>query len=282
MESRARYMLVGAVVLLINAILTITLLWLGAQRDDADSRFYTVYFRKFSLAGLQVNSWVTMRGIKVGVVEKMQISRRDIELIKVSLRLQKDTPVKHDTEAVIERNLLTGLASIDLVKSTQESPLLEETAHEEFPVIPEGRTTLGTIQDNLPQLFDKVSQISNRLNALISPENEKALSETLANLRALSSELEHHKAEFTQAISNVNALTADTRTLIQGLDIRSKEVAQSVTGASEAMTLEMSRIGQALSSTAEAIRVTLEGYEEPGTIIRGRAASARGPGEERR
>ena len=187
--------------------------------------------------------------------------------------------MKEDTEAIIERNLLTGLASIDLVKSTKESPLLLAHEGEEYPVIPEGRTTLGAIQDNLPQLFDKLSQMANRLNALLSPENVQAFSQTLANMRDISQALAQRKGELAEAVSNFNALAAESKLFVQNVDKRSAEAGAALTRASGVIALEVTRMSQALSAMAEALRTTLEGYEDPGALIRGRAASARGPGE---
>jgi phospholipid/cholesterol/gamma-HCH transport system substrate-binding protein len=282
METRARYALVGSVVLLIIGIFILTLFWLSREREEAGSNLYLIYFRKFSLSGLAVNSWVTMRGIKVGAVESLQISPKDIELIKVAVRLQKDTPVKQDTEAVIERNLLTGLASIDLVKSTQESPLLTETDDESYPVIPEGKTALGSIQDNLPQLFDKLSQLVTRFNAVFSPENEKAFSETLANARVVSQTLAAHKDKLGAAIDDLSSAASESRTLIRDLDKHGTEAAQAFTRAAQVMSLEISRAGQSFAGMAESLRTTLQGYQDPAALIRGRSPAQRGPGEEKR
>ncbi len=279
METRAQYTLVGSVVIGIVTFIAVTVLWLTNIDDEAHQNLYTIYFKQFSLSGLQINSSVTMRGIRVGSVESLQISRRDIELVKVTIRVQSDTPIKTDTVAVVERNLLTGLASIDLNGSSQEAPYLLETSDEDYPVIPEGKTSLAAIQEGLPQLFERSSQLITRLNTIFSPENTAALSKTVSNVQELTGALAEKKLEISKTIQNLDSATEKANGVLQELDAKVAELTSSIARAADIVSNETSRMGQSVAAASESLNTTLESYEEPRSIFSGPAKSAFGPGE---
>lgn len=186
MDSKVRYKLVG-VFILINVFLFIGILtWLigGTGFEQIDR--YIVYFERQSLDGLQKDSLVTMKGIRVGVVEGFVISDENIERVKVLLRLEKGIPVKTDTRAVLRRNLLTGLAKIDLTGGTQSAELLSVSGNEEYPVIPEEVTQLEKIANEVPDILGKFDHVANRLTMLFSDKNISSLESTLQSLSTLT------------------------------------------------------------------------------------------------
>jgi len=279
METRAKYALVGGVVLALIAIFVGFIFWVSSARNDADMSFYKIYFKKFSLAGMQENSWITMRGIKVGSVEYLRISPKDIELVEVLIKVHATTLVKKDTVAIIDRNLLTGFASIDLAGGSQTASSLLDTPGEEYPIIPEGTTSLASIQEGLPQLFEKTNQSMNRINNILTEENEKSITEMLKNLSVFSKALVERRDDISSAIKNINGVAEDTRSLLQNLDTRTKELTAAVSSGSAVISLEASRATQALESATSALSSTIESYENPKVLIGGAPDSAFGPGE---
>jgi phospholipid/cholesterol/gamma-HCH transport system substrate-binding protein len=207
MDSRVRYKAVGFFIL-INLILFVSMLtWLvgGTGFEQVDR--YIVYFEKQSLDGLQRDSLVTMRGIRVGVVEGYVISDDNIEQVKVLLRLEKGVPVKTDTRAVIRRNLLTGLAKIDLTGGTQSADLLQAAENDQYPVIPEEITQLDRIADEVPDLLEKFDHVAARLNLLFSEENISTLESTLKSLNSLTEELSAAAPSLRGSIENIEAIS---------------------------------------------------------------------------
>ncbi len=72
MEPETRYTVIGAVVLALIGAAVFGYLWLSSSGRAADFHYYTVYFERQSLSGLQVGGNVNMRGINVGRVEYVQ------------------------------------------------------------------------------------------------------------------------------------------------------------------------------------------------------------------
>lgn len=272
MESRARYTLVGSVVMGMLIVAAVTLWWATRSDERSEGRLYAIFFRNYSLSGLQVNSDVTMRGIRVGSVANLQILPHDIESIRVLVRLQAETPVKTDTEAVVQRNLLTGLAYIDLIHTTSKAAALEAAPGQLYPTIPEGETTLGALQENLPQMVDRLGMLIENLNAVLSEPNREALSRTLSNVERLTTTLADQRSDLALILQESRTLVQETKALVQQLNSRSEQLSRSLSG-------EAGRIAESITAASHALSATLQEYENPRSLVAGTAQPPAGPGE---
>jgi phospholipid/cholesterol/gamma-HCH transport system substrate-binding protein len=207
MDSKVRYKLVGVFILIHVFIFIGILIWLVGGTGFEQSDRYIVYFEKQSLDGLQRDSLVTMRGIRVGVVEGYVISDDNIERVKVLLRLEKGVPVKTNSRAVIRRNLLTGLAKIDLTGGTQSAEQLKVLDDEEYPVIPEEITQLDRIADEVPDLLEKFDHVAARLNLLFSEDNISTIESTLQSLSTLTAELSAAAPSLRGSLENIESIS---------------------------------------------------------------------------
>src|SRR5215470_8218019 len=128
MEAEARYTFVGAAILVLLAAVAAGILWLQDFGSRRDFSYYNIFFEHQSLDGLSLGGEVAVRGIKVGRVE-------DIALTESVNRV----PVTQKTVAIVTRNLITGIASVNLVTpATAGPPLVEVPPGESYPVIAEG------------------------------------------------------------------------------------------------------------------------------------------------
>ncbi len=280
MEPEAKYTLVGVGILVLSALLVFAALWLDKSENDKDLSFYTIYFKKHSLAGLQVDSDVTMRGIKVGSVKDWMISPNDIELVQVTVRLRPDTPVKTDSRAVINRNLLTGLANIDLTESSQSAPALTEVRPEElYPVIPEGDPGLEEIKNTLPELLNNLNQMVSNASLFFSDSNQKAFSDTIKNLQSVSDRLQKGEGDLAETLQSISDFSSELAKLGRNFNQRIDGVSQAIESAADTVTREVSSLSQELSSTARSVSSTLENYENPRALIAGPNSESLGPGE---
>ncbi|MBN2232057.1 MAG: MCE family protein [Deltaproteobacteria bacterium] len=233
MEARARYLLVGSTVLLVAVLLAGAVLWLAEAGSRTEKSWYTIFFEHHSLAGLQDDSAVTMKGIRVGSVDHLEIPADNIEQVKVVIMLAAGTPVKMDTEAVIQRNLLTGLANIDLIHSTQQSPLRTDIpAGEIYPVIPEGQPELAEMfATTLPALLDKINVMVENASALFTPENRNLVQRMLLDISAATEKLGTSQEQLQVLLEKAARLTDESRQLLGRLDERSAVVGASLTAA---------------------------------------------------
>jgi len=312
MESKAKYTFVGAAVILLTVMIVAAVLWLSEAGALRHAKYFSIYFKKHALYGLQPDSYVTMRGIKVGSVTSLEISPRNIEEVQVVLMLDGDAPVKTDTVAVLNRNLLTGFASLDLAKGTQNAPLLTQAPEgEQYPVIPEGNTDLETIADSFPALLEKVSQMTARVDALLSEENIDSVSKTLKNVKDVSSTLAQNKLQIEAAIKNVESAAAqlgkfgrslneitgenggkiretmdeilasvkDVHAAVADIRKESGGAMKSLSNAALSLSQQMNQLTQSLSDAAQTTATTMESFQQPRKILSGPSKESLGPGE---
>lgn len=312
MESSAKYALVGLFVFVSAIVFVIALFWLAEVGGSRNTTYYAVYFRNHSLDGLQVDSAVTMKGIKVGTVASYHISPQSVEEVKVTLRLENDIPVKQDTEAVLKRNLLTGLAFIDLVGSSDQSPLRTEIpTGESYPIIPEGSSQLEKIADSIPSVLTEVNSMVSRASAVFSEDNTASIQRSLQNIEAVTTvfaerkgeidavlvQLERTTADISAASKSLNTFAAESNesldrigaeassvltsldVAVKGIDSRTKEMSVAMRAIAQVLEQEISALSQNVNVAAESIARTAERFEDPRAILAGPSKTTLGPGE---
>ncbi len=194
MENDARYTLIGSIVLAIGLLLAASLVWLMGGASKTDYQYYSVYFHNQSLDGLDVNSAVKLRGVKVGEVADYGFVAGTNEAVRVNIKLNAGTPIHTDSRAFIKRNVVTGIATVEISNPQANSPLLTTIAQgEQYPVITEGRSDLDKVTTDISKMAENGAQLLDKMNLLLSTENRDALSNTLNNLEQLSGQLVAHK-----------------------------------------------------------------------------------------
>ncbi len=315
MESKARYFLVGVVVSFLSVVTVVFILWASEVGSRRSFDVYTIYFREHSLSGLQVDSMVTMKGIKVGAVSEFQISPTNVEEVRVNIRLREGIPVKRDTKAIIKRNLLTGLATIELSGGRQKSTLLVGVPDgEDYPVIPEGRTELDQIADSIPGLIEDAGGLLQRFKAVVNDKNIERFGLILQNIQGFTAMLEQQSKPVGEIVEDLAGLSSDlkeassklrhmsslterqiasvSKDLIKTLDQITKTAASlekdgkalnSVVSRSiTRLVLEIANVSEDISNAARAFTATVDQFEDPRTLLVGPSEQALGPGELKR
>lgn len=299
MESEARYTLIGTAILILLMMLIVAVLWLAQWGYDQHYAYYIIYFKRQSLEGLQTNSAVKMNGIKVGVVTQYAIAAKNVAWVKVTLQLDAETPVKEDTRAVIQRALLTGLATVNLVHTSAASKSLTQILPgEQYPIIAEGHSMLKEIEDLLPTIVQQTSEVLSSTASLLSDENRQAVHETLVNLANLTGNLAQREADLGHTIENIRQTTQQLKVLAKTLTLATnntdrriaevshamvatlQHITQSVQSLTETGRLEFQAVARELRSSARRAAVVLEKYENPRALILGPDTQQLGPGEQ--
>lgn len=274
MEPEARYTLVGAIVLALVAAVAAAYVWLAGGGGPAAYRFYAIHFESQTLDGLQLGSDVNMRGVKVGRVQDYSISRDNINRVEVTVRVDRETPVSRNTRAVIARNLVTGLARIDLVTPGTPGPeLVEVKKGERYPVIPEGTSDLAEIAGALSRLALTAGSALTNVEQLLDAENRDTLMGAVAAVRDLASGLDRRLERIDVAAEGIRetalAMQRSSRDIAGSIDQLARQGTETLRGmeplgrqaqqvladlssAAKAMERESAAISQRLDATADA------------------------------
>jgi phospholipid/cholesterol/gamma-HCH transport system substrate-binding protein len=288
-------------------------LWLKSSGSREGVDWYTVYFQRQSLDGLQVGADVTMLGISVGKVEAYTVDRRTMNRVRVTLRVSSLTPVTPATEAIVQRNLLTGIARIALTPPAGASPALLTAVPEgeDFPVIAEGQSDLDQIADAANRVAKSGAIALDNLNEVLSVENRIAITQTLASVRDIAAtvntrldklddltvaltrtaaevgqasrdvaeQVRSVQGAATPAVGQLEATLRDVSRTLERLERESTAVAQRVDAAIEVGTLELGATTREIRATAEILARTADQVRDPRTLLFGPSERQLGPGE---
>lgn len=312
MEPEAKYTVVGTAVLILLAAIAVAAVWLkgtGGQRDDVP---YKIYFERQSLEGLQIRSDVKMKGIRIGAVTGFRISSRRLGTVEVLIRVDGTAPINQSTRADVERHLLTGIASIRLINSREDSlPLTEAPADEPYPVIAEGESEYQQFSESMTQMAYRADETLKRLNVMLSDENQAAMREILVNLRRISSNVDRSIAGLDRTVAAAGLAADEVRTMSSGIagdarklaaryDTLGEESATAVRETAAAIRqigTDIARISsrtdalladgdtelrvtaRELRDTADALGTAARRFYDPGKVLFGPARGSMGPGE---
>jgi phospholipid/cholesterol/gamma-HCH transport system substrate-binding protein len=315
MEAEAHYKTVGATLVCLVLAVVLAMVWLARTGARADFRYYTIYFERQSLEGLQVGGDVNIRGVKVGRVEQYSISRENINLVSVTIRIDRNSPVSTNTVAVVDRNILTGLARINLVTPGRPGPELAEVrSGEDYPVIAEGHSDMEQLTGAMNRLAITGASALANMEDLLNKENRDAFRATLANMRELSASLakrvnrfdevagafEKTAAEFGKAsreialgvetlsksaqpvASQADATLRDLSKAAQALERATVTLSKSLDGATHTGMLELRATAQELRSSAEILARAADRLQDPRAVLFGPSPAQLGPGEQMR
>src|SRR5919109_1079482 len=223
METRASYIAVGAFVLVLIVGLLGFVVWVGKFQGQLNFARYDIQFSG-SVTGLQVDGTVRYRGIAVGRIIDIQIDPDNIELIRVTLEIDEDTPIRNDTVASIELQGITGVTYVLLTGGTTSSEALRKTMSAPYPVIKSRPSRLEELFQGAPDLLSKANLLVERVTLLVSDENRQALTETLANLRSLSERFASGGGNFDSLLENGAAVMENVNRMTAELEQLSKDL----------------------------------------------------------
>lgn len=205
METRANYALIGAFVLMAAAAVIGFALWLGSSQFNRDFSQYDVIFP--GPVSLEEGASVRYIGIKVGEVESVRIDRRDASMVRARLRVDRSTPVKADSTAIIDFAGITGVTFVQInAGSDSAGPLLPQP-YETVPVIQAGETPLAALFNGGAEIVGQAGMTIDQLGQLLTDENITAMSQTLANVRDITSAISAEDAVLlAQAIETLASL----------------------------------------------------------------------------
>jgi phospholipid/cholesterol/gamma-HCH transport system substrate-binding protein len=164
-------------------------------RDPGD--IYLIKFRDTSVHGLIIGSPVKYRGVEVGRVIRIEVSRTDLDCVEVEVKVKPGLVVKTDMQAVLVYIGLTGQKYIEISGGSLGAANLK--AHGE---IPSGRG-LGEKADDI---VNNIETTAMRITELLAPENIKRFSAFLENAEkgsaSVSGVLESRRAGLENTLAN--------------------------------------------------------------------------------
>lgn len=188
MEPKQNYLMVGMVVVMIVAGLLGFTVWLAGLSQDTDYNPYQTFVRE-SVNGLAVGSAVKYRGVDVGKVSDIRISRKDPARIQILMQIEENTPITVGTVAVLQMQGITGVSYVDLRGAVAGAEPIRAKGENKMPIIPSAPSEFRQIVDTVPDMLQKFTELAEKLGMFASDENQKRLASILTNLDTFSQQV---------------------------------------------------------------------------------------------
>ena len=260
------YAIVGAFVLALGAVLIAGVLWLAS--GGAFQKKYDLYLaiEEESVAGLNLNAPVKYNGVDVGKVRDIQLDPENPERVRLIFAIERGTPIKVDTVAVLKTQGLTGIAYVELGGGARDAAPLRASAPGEYPVIRTKPSLSARLENVLTTVLAKLDSTSSSINAILSDENRLAFKSALADIAAVSHTLAARKDTLDAGIVSA-ARTFDNGARVSAqlgpVIERINRSAEAVEKMGDEVTLASSNAGKAVESVgADVKRFTAETLPE--------------------
>jgi phospholipid/cholesterol/gamma-HCH transport system substrate-binding protein len=249
METRAHYVLVGAITLGIVMLAMVFALWLAGSQFNAEYKTFDIIFEG-PVRGLAKGGEVRFNGIKVGEITDLALDREDTTKVVARVRVDSTTPVRTSSEAQLEAMGLTGVNLIQLTAGDQKDALLKRKGGEPPPKIFAKRGAFDDLVAAGRSIADQANDALAAVQAVLTPENVKSITHTIQNLEAASTTLSAKNgalAQSTQAAASLRDAAESVRKLADAASQRMDKFDALLTDAQRATT--------AVADTAERTRV---------------------------
>jgi len=243
METKANYVLIGAFTIVVTLFLLLFALWAAKYSSEKSWREYAVIFNE-PVTGLSEGSTVQYNGIGVGTVQQLSLAPDDPRRVIAKLRLQADAPVKTDTRAKLSLTGITGTPIIQLTGGSPNSPRLAESSNGDVPIIQTEASALQNIADTANRLVARLDQV-------LSDDNVKHVSNTLANIESLTGSIADQRGDLRELIANakkssqqLSETLATTNRAVESVD---RELAQKLPGVINKLDSTLTKLDSAAS-----------------------------------
>lgn len=293
------------------------LLWLASDGPFQKKTDLYLAIEDESVAGLNLNAPVKFSGVDVGKVQSIQLDSTHPGRVRLLLAIERGTPIKEDTFAVLKTQGLTGIAYVELGGSTKEALPLKIKAGEPYPVISTKPSLSTRLENIITTVLEKLDHTTSNIDAMLSKDNQLALQSTLADIATIARTVAARKDSIdaglksaARTFDNTDRATRQIEPLIQqiartaaAIEATSKQATIAVDNANRTVNTvnqtvnsvgsdvnrftseslpEVQRLLVELNALAASLRNLTEQTErDPASLIRGRNHVAPGPGEQK-
>ena len=159
METRARYVLIGAFTLACLFAGFGFVYWIKTLGGFGERALYDIRFEQ-PVSGLTAGANVLFNGIRAGTVTRIDLDANEPKRVTVAVSLDPGTPVRADTQVDITSQGFTGAAAIALKGGSAQAPRLTPT-NGHPPLLVAGPDVGRTLTESVQETLHRVDAILN-------------------------------------------------------------------------------------------------------------------------
>lgn len=293
MENRAHALTAGLFVIFLSAAVAAVTMWFSGGTATRDKYLLV---SEFPVNGLNPQAVVRYRGVSIGKVENIRLDPKTPHLILIRIAVDPDLELTKNVYAQLGYQGLTGLAFVQLNDDGKQAERLQ-TDSDNPARIPFRPSALDSIAESGQLLLSNANGLVERLNLLLSDQNQSRFSHILENTEGVTGRLRGVVSQLEPGLKSLPGLAADASSVLKHTDqliidlnqITAKINQQggpvdSLFHTAGELTDTMHRLREATEgitrNSRSVDRVLLQLEEQPRSLLFGRSPPPPGPGED--
>lgn len=256
MENKSHALAAGLFVVFVSALLVALAVWL--TRDTRQLRSYELV-GQVNLSGLQPQANVRYQGVPVGKVTAISLDPQARGQVLVRIAVDELAPISASTFATLGYQGVTGLAFIQLDDSAPAdgapAPGAQLANNSRIPLKP---GLMSKLTDRGERVLGQLDEAAQRLNQLLSNQNQQALITTVDNFGKAALELQQLTAQTRSLLPEVAQQTRDSLGALKVASVRlgdSADAARTSAGAFQRLIERMAAPGGSLDQLGQGVEV---------------------------
>ncbi len=254
METRANHVWVGAVTLVLLALLAGFTIWV-ARLGQAGQHQYDIFFKQ-SVDGLSKGSSVSFSGVPVGQIKDIELWRKDPSFVRVRITVNDDVPILLGTTATIQGSF-TGVSNVQLEGAVKGAPRLTEPGPEGVPVIPTKLGGLGELLSNAPLLLERLATLTERLTLVFSDKNQKSIENILSNTDRMTGQLANASPEVQRTLVELQGTLKQATTSLAAFEKAASSADTLINGEGPELSRQLRATLKSAQTAADQLQATL-------------------------
>lgn len=236
MENKNSYFIAGLFFCLVVGFIGIFLLFMQGYNSKETRDYYIV--TKELPNGIKKDGEVRFIGVPVGHIRDIYFSDPHSATIEIWLSIDDNLPIKTDSQAIVERSGISGIAHINITKGSDTARIFNKNERAQISL---GEGLLDKIgsrtanltesldkiaskidealrQENLDKLLNSINKINLLMNVIASDKNLDKIDEIIDNLYIVSQDLK--SANLDRLAANLDKSISDINTAWNNIDER--------------------------------------------------------------
>ena len=251
MATRAQKIRLALFFVASSAVLALFFIVVAGSHLLRERDSYRIEFTDVAVSGLNKGAAVKYLGFNVGRIENIAIVPDDLAKVVVEISIERrkaENAIRTDTEARMASLGITGLKYIELFGGSDSATILPPGSS-----IAASETFFSNLQERAEVLSSKIEQSIDRLNTLLSGENQRVFTDMLRNAGDL--------------LSTANELVQDNRESVDETAVNIAATTRSLADASATMavtadSLHALLVGAKLQQTVSDVQITVQRLRE--------------------
>ncbi len=215
-DGKPKYTLVGIFIVLSITVVSLTLLFFTSFFKERSFETYYI-LTKYSVPGLSVGAPVKYKGISVGKVDGLSVSK-DQETVKIKMSINKNLNLKKDVVANLGFTGITGLSYVDLEHKNGVQAHFDKNL-DAYVILMEP-SEFQRISNYIPKILDSSSELIKNLAELTSSPNIKKIYNLINNINITLNNLNSLIASSKKSLSYTNEVLSGFKEKIDQVDIK--------------------------------------------------------------